>query len=97
MNKNLPNVFAVPIEKKIENNKETFVSSMKEVAEEERVDLATIDKIFNAKDHVYKTHVHIKTKEGIIDAQVIGRTNKSLLTLDGKKISLEEILEIKKV
>ena len=97
MNKNLPNVFAVPIEKKIENNKETFVSSINEVVEEEHVDLAVIDKIFNAKDHVYKTHVYIKTKEGIFDTEVIGRTNKSLLTLDGKKINLEEILEIKKV
>lgn len=97
MNKNLPNVYAVPIEKKITNNNETYISSLNENREGSIIPTEEIDKIFNAREHVYKTKVKIKTKNGEEEIELIGKTNDSLLTLDGKKIKIEDILEIKKV
>lgn len=98
MNKNLPNVYAVPIEKKITNNKETYMSSMSdERTSENLISKEEIDKLFNAKDHVYKTKTKIKTKNKEIEVEIVGKTNDALLTLSGKKIKIEDIEEIKKV
>ncbi len=97
MNKNLPNVYAVPIEKKINNNKETYISSLNDEEVGNNIPIEEIDKIFNAREHVYKTRVKIKTKNKEEEVELIGKTNDALLTLDGQKIKIEEILEIKKV
>ncbi len=98
MNKNLPNVYAVPIEKKITNNKETYISSLKEErTSKNSISKEEIDKIFNAKDHVYKTRTKIKTKNKEIEVEIVGKTSDALLTLHGEKIKVEDIEEIKKV
>ena len=96
MNKNLPNVFAVPIDKKIENNEDVFVSGKRE---ERSVSISPqeVDQLFNSKEHVYKTRVKIATRTTTLEVDVVGRTWKALLTLDGQTISLADILEIKKV
>ena len=96
MNKNLPNVYAVPIEKKLNNNADVYRSD-KSLDREESISVNEIDKIFNSKEHVYKTRVQIKTKTDSKDVDVIGRTNQSLLTLDGQTIAIQDIVEIKKV
>lgn len=96
MNKNLPNVYAVPIEKKIKNNEDVFVSG-KNVEIGESIPIREIDKIFNSKEHVYKTRVQIKTKKDSKMVDVVGRTSNSLLTLDGQLFSIQDIVEIKKV
>lgn len=96
MNKNLPNVYAVPINKKIGNNENTFRSS------EERINTTPISineikKIFNDKNHVYKTKALIMTKNGKKTIDVVGITNNSILTLNGETIPINDILSIKKV
>ncbi len=97
MNKKLPNVYAVPITKKIENNKETFRSSKEVEVRSEKISKNEINKIFNSKEHVYKTRVSIKTNMGVKEVEVVGLTNDSLLTLQGEKINIDDILEIKKM
>ncbi len=96
MNKNLPNVFAVPIDKKIKNNEDVFVSGKRE-ERSNSIPLQEIDKLFNSKTHVYKTRVKLVTKTKTEEVDVVGRTSQALLTLDGQTIFLEDILEIKKV
>lgn len=96
MNKNLPKVFAVPIEKKLENNKDIFMSSNNEVRGEV-IDKSEITKIFNSTSHVYKTRVIIRTEKEIKEYDVVGLNNDNLLTLDGHSIPISEIIEIKKV
>lgn len=95
MTKNLPNVYAVPITKKINNNKETFTSKQ----EDRKVPISKeeITRIFTAKDHVYKTKVRIKTRTETKEVDVVGETNEALLTLNGERINIQDILEIKKV
>lgn len=94
--KNLPNVFAVPIDKKIENNKNIFMSSKKE-ERGEKINKNEINKIFNSKNHVYKTRVIITTSSGEKEVDIIGMNSDNLLTLDGQVIAISDIIEIKKV
>ena len=96
MNKNLPKVFAVPIEKKIENNKNIFMSAKNDVRGE-IIPKNEINKIFNSKTHVYKTKVKITTTTGVQEVYIVGQNNDNLLTLDGKNIPINKIIEIKKV
>ena len=97
MNKKLPNVYAVPITKKINNNKETFKSSDEEEVRKSPVTSKDINDIFNSKNHVYKTRVRITTKKEVKDVEVVGQTKNSLLTLSGETININDILDIKKV
>ena len=50
MNKKLPSVYAVPIEKTLHNNKEVFKST-EEGTRESRVDRKEIQEIFNSKNN----------------------------------------------
>ena len=96
MNKKLPNVYPVPIDKKINNNEEIFDSRLNE----ERTSPLTIKEInelFNAKDHVYKTKVKIRTTRGEKIVEIVGISRNDLLTLNGEHINIDSILEIKKV
>ena len=94
--KNLPNVFAVPIDKKIENNENIFRSSKKEIRGE-RINKEEINKIVNSRNHVYKTRVVLTTRNGEKEVDVVGLNKENLLTLDGQAIPLNNIIEIKKV
>ena len=94
--KNLPGVFAVPIDKKIENNENIFRSSKKEVRGE-RINKEEINKIFNSRNHVYKTRVILTTRNGEKEVDVVGLNKENLLTLNGEAIAIKDIIEIKKV
>lgn len=93
MIKNLPNVYVVPIDKEIKNNKEIFKSS-NELAEIIPININDIKHIFKEKDHVYKSKVIINNKKTV---DIIGLTNQHLLTLTGEKIPINQINSIKKV
>ncbi len=97
MNKELPKVYAVPIEKDLQNNKNTFISTEKEVRSAVGITKTDINKIFNAKSHVYKSRIRLTTKEGQREVEVVGLYNDSLLTLNGEKIPINSILAIEKV
>ena len=96
-----PRVFANPINKKINNSQELFYGSN----DENRVDnnysindiLKKINNIFNSSNHVYKSRVLIKTKDKEITCDIVGKTGKNLLTLDGKTVRISDILDIKKI
>lgn len=97
MNKNLPNVYAVPITKQMKNNEEIFKSAEVEGLRSTPVNSSLINKIFNDKTHVYKTRVQITTASGKKEVDVVGETKTSLLTLTGETINISDILDIKKV
>lgn len=97
MNKNLPNVYAVPITKKMNNNKETYKSFEETSDRTSPISIGEINKIFNDKTHVYKTKVQVTTKKGSEIVEVVGLSKNALLTLNGETINMEDILDIKKV
>ncbi len=96
MNKKLPSVYPVPIEKKLNNNEEVFDSN-EEGMRTSPLTIKEINELFNAKDHVYKTKVKLTTKNGVKIVEVVGLSYNNLLTLDGEKINIDTILDIKKV
>lgn len=96
MKKELPGVYAAPINKKMNNN-ENIYKSTENLERGATLDRNEINKLFNSKEHVYKTRVIVKTREGEFEEDIVGMTNTSLLTLSGKQINLQEIISIKKV
>ncbi len=91
MNKNLPKVFANPINKQLNNNKEVFLST--EEIRYDRMDniLGKINEIFANPHHVYKSKVEIRMGNDVINTVIVGKTNKELLTLNGDKINIKDI------
>lgn len=97
MNK-LPRVFANPIDKKMNNTQDLFRSSNTYELNYNPKDInKKINQIFADTSHVYKSRVKITLKDGEIDAEIVGKTNLNLLTLDGKLIKITDILDIKKI
>jgi hypothetical protein len=96
MKDKLPKVYAVPITKKINNNKEIFKSGDNDIRSS-RVSKKDIENIFKDKTHVYKTKVLITTNNGKKEVDVVGISNNNLLTLNGDVINIGDIIEIKKV
>ena len=86
MNRELPKVFAVPIIKDIKNNKEIYLSNEEPQRSSEPINRAEITKIFNSKNHVYKSKVKIKTRVEEKEVDIVGIKNNNLLTLEIKKV-----------
>ncbi len=95
--KDLPKVFAKPIEKDMRNNEEIFYSRLFHERKDSKDILKEIDRIFGSKDFVYKSKVELTTKDGVFEETIVGKSGTSLLTMDGKTIPIPSILDIKKL
>jgi len=99
MKKDLPNVFANPLNKNINNAQEVFYSENKK--EERTVDtysvLTKINRIFNSPNHVYKSKVRITTSKGVLEKEIVGKNGGSLLTLNGESIKIVDIIDIERL
>ena len=93
--KQLPKVYVKQFDREVKNNKEMFYSKLKDSKKKNIV--SEIDSIFHSKDFVYKSKVEIVTGDGVREEEVIGKTKGYLLTIDGKKILISNILDIKKL
>lgn len=97
MNKELPKIFVNKIGK-INNNNEVYYSYKKDNEDVINVNVLDIqkkiDSIFNSNDFVYKKKVHIKTKYSDMDYIVISKNIDYLLTIDGEKIYIANIIDI---
>lgn len=96
MNK-LPNVFASPINKKL-NNYQDIYRSDREVKPYNPKDInKKINEIFGSLNHVYKSKVRITMSDGVKEEEIVGKTNINLLTIDNKLIKITDILDIEKI
>lgn len=96
MKKDLPNVFANPIEKDLKNNNDVFYSNDFRNYKQENIP-EKINKIFADVHHVYKSKVKIKTNKGEINTTIVGKSGNYLLTLNGDKINIIDILNIERI
>ena len=84
--------------KKINNNKEVFYSykeQKEEIKEVDKYDIQKkIDSLFRSSDFIYKKRFHIKTKYGENDYDIISKSYDYLLTINGERIYIDNILEI---
>lgn len=100
MDKNLPRVCAIPINKPITNNREYHISSVtsNELRNKQTENIPRkINEIFSSPNHVYKSKVRIIIDNNEVEAVIVGKTNNYLLTLNGEKISINEIEQIEKI
>ncbi len=92
-----PKVFANPINKKIDNVQDLFRSD-KDSRSINPVDVnKKINEIFASRNHVYKSRVRITLKDGVVEKEIVGKTNINLLTLDGNLIRITDILDIERI
>ena len=93
-----PRVYANPINKKIENVQDLFRSDNNINNKKNPVDInKKINEIFASRNHVYKSKVRISLKDKTFDAEIVGKTNLNLLTIDGKLISIPDMVDIEKI
>ena len=100
MKKEIPKIFINKINK-INNNKEVYYSyknNNSSIIESNNISIYDmrnkIDDLFRARDFIYKKKFHIKTKYGENDYIIISKSYDYLLTIDGEKIYIENILDI---
>lgn len=95
--KDLPRVFANKIDDNINKSQNMFYGSIRNL-ERNDVDIESkINNIFKDKHHVYKSLVKITTKDGIETEEIVGKTGNSLVTLKGKLININNIVDIEKI
>lgn len=100
--KKLPEIFINNINKKISHNEEVYYSYKNNYKEEEKPTIVydfnkmqnKINDLFKSKDFVYKKVFHIKTKNMEGDFTIISKSYDYLLTIEGNKIMIKDILEI---
>ncbi len=94
--KDLPKVFASPINKHLNNNDE--VSKSTNAYKEQVIDISKkINDIFSSYSYVYKADVIITTNEGETREKVIAKKDNYLITIDNKKIDIGTIKDIEMV
>lgn len=96
----LPKVFINKIDKSIKNNKESYYYKGDEPIIIDDADInvkETINEIFNSDSFVYKTKVIIKFKNGKSKVyEIVAMKNNELISIDGDKIKVDDIVNIKK-
>lgn len=99
MKKELPNVFANPLDKKIGNTQEIYYSEKKSLERSSDINtvINKINKIFNSPHHVYKSKVRITTSKGVFEKEIVGKANGYLLTIDGENIKIFDIDDIERL
>lgn len=97
MDRNLPRVYANPINKTLNNNEEVFYSTNRSYSVLPKEDIPRkINEIFASPNHVYKSKVIITTKDKEFEAVIVGKKDERLLTINGENINIRDILNIEK-
>lgn len=94
--KDLPKVFANPIEKDIKNNRSFTYGKLEEESNErnEKEVLRKIDAIFKREGNVYSIDCLITFENNVGKYTIIGKTSHNLVTRTEKLIPIREIYDI---
>ncbi len=94
----LPSVSAFEIKKKLNNSQDRFYGKMSIPGTYTNESIVSkINKIFSAKDFVYKSRCRIYFDFDVKECVIVGKTSTYLLTLKGEKIPIKDIKNIEKV
>lgn len=96
-----PKVFINRIGKELKNNRNSFHFSNEdtviELPEKGTDVMQKIDELFNSEEFVYKLNAKIFLRDNsIVNEEVIALRDGELITLNGRKIKVEDIRDIKK-
>lgn len=94
--KDLPRVFANPIDKNLTNNRSYSYGKLErsELVRDERSVQSKIDKIFKSEGNVYSIDCLIKFESNEERYTIIGKTNNNLVTRNQKLIPIRDIYDI---
>ncbi len=96
--KDLPRVFANKIDTNINNDQELFYGSDRFVKKDDDISIVKkINNIFASSHHVYKSRVKITLKDKVVEKVIVGKTSADLITMDGERIKIIDILDIERL
>lgn len=102
MNNKIPKIYVNKLDKQIDNNKKVYYSfydQKEEIISEEPLDYMDmqnkISELFKSTDFVYKKKFLIKTKDFEQEFTIISKSFDYLLTINGDKIYIQDIIDIK--
>ncbi len=92
--KKLPRVYVNDIKKEFKNyQKECLTDKEKEFTTNKNLSMKIKD-IFNSRNYIYRQKVRIKLINGTFEKTIVGKTNTNLLTLNGEKIKMTDIIDL---
>ena len=105
MNKKIPKIFVNKIDKNIDNNtqvyysyKDNFVNEKFVFEELDYFELQNkINNLFRSNDFIYKKKFMIKTSSFEKEFTIISKSYDYLLTINGEKIFIKDIIDINSV
>ena len=86
----LPNVYANPIEKQLNNNSNYFRST-----DNVTVDLYNLKVLFDRNGFGDRINVEIKSREGLRTEKLVLCKNDYFVTIDNRKIYFDDIIDYK--
>lgn len=92
MKNTLPKVFVNKIDNNINNSQDIFYGSNDRVISLGNIN-EKIKKIFKVPNFLY-TNVKLKTKDGVFNKTIIGKTKSNIITKENERISIEDIEDI---
>lgn len=96
--KDLPKVFANKIDKEIKNTQELYYGDSRSCKKRDPLGVSRkINDIFKSNNHVYKSRVKIIYDDKEEYKTIVGKTGSYLITIDGEKINISNILDIVKI
>jgi hypothetical protein len=101
--KKIPKIYVNKIEKNIDNNKKMYCSfyddNKKIIKNNEEIDYFKlqnkINELFRSNDFIYKKKFLIKTNTNELEYTIISKSYDYLLTIEGNKIMIKDIIDIK--
>lgn len=95
MNKKLPDIFANPIEKDFHNTQDTYYGKLNDSSRTDHRSIEEkINSIFASKGFVYKSKVRIELAKETKICTLVGKTDKTLLTMENETILISDIIDI---
>ncbi len=94
--KDLPRVYANPINKKINNVQEQYMGSDKITKSKNDVN-KIISSLFNNESFTFRRLFEITLKDRVITTNIISKIGVKLLTIDNELILIDDILDIKEI
>ncbi len=92
--KDLPNVYVNPIDKDFDNFQVEYTAKNYNRNVDKRNLSMKIRDIFNSSNYIYKKKVNIIKNNESSEKIIVGKTQTHLLTIDGEKIKIIDILDI---
>ncbi len=92
--KDLPNVYVNPIDKEFDNFQRECTTKNNNRNMDKRNLSMKIKDIFASSSYIYKKKVRIIKNSETLEKVIVGRVGNYLLTFEGEKIKISDILDI---